>query len=94
LDWLQRQPLFLTKPLIVDAIRTCPEVYLVEPSQSYTKSIDCAPTEYISPSVEETYHTSLKNDPSILQNTYNCVETGCASNCGNCWVSYQLSRQK
>ena len=94
LEWLQQQPLSLEKAFIVDAIRTCPDVYLIEPSQSYLKSIQCAPTEYISPSVQETYHTSLQKDPSILQNTYNCVETGCASNCGNCWVSYQLSSQE
>lgn len=90
INWLQSEPLSLSTDVLLEAIRTSPEAYLLEPQTSFTKSLKSVPTQLASD--EETYIQLLNKDPSVLENTYNCVDEGCASNCGNCWVSYELSQ--
>jgi hypothetical protein len=91
--WLQQPPLQLTHDIIQQGIVECPDVFLINPQQNYEKAIHVAPTKYQDPVV---FRTLLSRQPSVLRCTYNCVDSGCNSECGNCWVSfqYQLSEQK
>jgi hypothetical protein len=90
LSWLSTEPIGIPIAILKMAISTYPEVYLVDPKARYETSLSCAPMEYSTPAQ---FHILLHMDPSALKNTYNCAtaDQGCASNCGNCWVTYRQS---
>jgi hypothetical protein len=90
--WLQQSPLELTNDIILQGILQSPDAYLINPQLNYEKAILVAPKQYQDPSV---FRALLLRNPTVLRCTYNCIKTGCNSECGNCWVSfeYQLSEQ-
>jgi len=87
LTWLSDGPLALDGDAIRDAVLNHPEAYLVDPEKAYGMALACAPDKYKDPS---DFRARLLDDSSVLGCTYNCAEDGCASECGNCWVSYGM----
>jgi hypothetical protein len=87
LEWLQTGPLGLDSNFLQSAILDCPEAYLCSPEKNYVEALKVAPEKFKDPS---SFKALLLEDPSVLQCTYNCVDDGCNSECGNCWVSFQL----
>lgn len=92
LDWLTESgPLQLDQEQLRTSIQELPKVYLADPQNTYKKTLKAAPKDYKDPSVLK---EMILKDPSVLQYTYNCdEEDGCASECGNCWVSYALRKK-
>lgn len=90
LDWLRNGPLEMTDPInLANAIKESPTAYLVDPEAAYKTALETAPKHYKDP---ETFKALLMEDPSVLECSYNCADDGCNSNCGNCWVTYELKR--
>jgi hypothetical protein len=94
IHWLRTGPLSLVflsnyvdddvdERLLVKYIKTYPQIYLVKPHEKYRKAMGTAPRLY-----RDTFIELIKEDPSVLQITYNCDGEGCQSECGSCWVSY------
>jgi len=82
LEWIQSTAAL---PDIGKAIQTSPEIYLKNPAQAFKKVKQCAPREYRD---DEKLLELIRLNPLAIQNTYNCDGDGCASECGNCWVSF------
>lgn len=80
--------------LLLEAIQSSPTAYLVDPATSYQEAISTAPEPYRN--APDPFHTLLANDPSALQNDYNCKDgdDGCNSECGTCWVSYGIKTKQ
>ena len=90
MKWLREGPLELTdNVLLLDAIEQSPKVYLVDPETAYHQALATAPSKYKN---ADTFKNLLLDDPSVLQCSYNCADEGCNSECGNCWVSYEMKR--
>lgn len=91
LSWLKEGPLELGNDahltLLREAILNYPEAYLLNPEGNLNQALSVAPQEYRTVS---SLRDLLLKDPSVLQCTYNCADDGCASECGNCWVTYNL----
>lgn len=87
LEWLMAEPLSLDADFVQKGVSLSPVAYLMDSSEIYKKALDTAPSKY---SDAESFRTLLLKDPTALQNTYNCADTGCNSECGNCWVSYEM----
>jgi hypothetical protein len=87
LVWLREGPLQLNDNQLRSVIQDKPKVYLMAPEETYKTVLRNAPTEYKDPSV---LNAMILNDPLVMECTYNCNvgEDGCASECGNCWVTY------
>ena len=86
--WWRQGPLAaLPEEVLMRGVREHPDLYLVTPEQLYHQAVAAAPEEYHCDA--DTFLALLVDMPSVLGCTYNCVETGCNSNCGNCWVSFQ-----
>lgn len=85
LEWATDGPLKFSKEQLSVAIELSPEVYLLDPALTYKTALSVAPKEYQDPNV---FGELAQQDPSVLACTVNCVDDGCASECGNCWVSY------
>jgi hypothetical protein len=92
--WLQDGELQLPSATILQGILESPESYLIQPQASYEKALRIAPHPYTNDATK--FRELVLQYPSALQYTYNCIDSGCKSECGNCWVSfqYQLSEQK
>eukprot|EP00980_Cylindrotheca_fusiformis_P003631 scaffold814_cov100-Cylindrotheca_fusiformis.AAC.13 len=86
LTWSLGSPLSLSSEQLSRAIRDYPEVYLSDPASNYEKALSVAPKQYQDP---EKFISLALADPSVLGCTFNCVNLGCSSECGNCWVSYE-----
>jgi hypothetical protein len=87
LQWLRQGPLAVSDNSILKAaILQYPEAYLLSPAENYRQALQVAPAAYQNPDV---FRELLLRDPAILQCTYNCVDNGCNSECGNCWVSFE-----
>lgn len=84
--WLREGPLAVPDTALVRGVREHPDVYLISPEEMYGKALEAAPEEYQSP---DAFRETLLRTPSVLGCIYNCVDTGCNSNCGSCWVSFQ-----
>ena len=86
--WWRHGPLagILPDDMLRRGVREHPQVYLVSPEQMYQQALLAAPEAYRN---VDTFHALLVEMPSVLGCSYNCVDTGCNSNCGNCWVSFQ-----
>ena len=90
IEWLRNGPLEITDPFnLVKAIKESPTAYLVDPETAYRTSLETAPKQYKDP---DTFKALLMEDPSVLECSYNCADGGCNSNCGNCWVTYEVKR--
>ena len=90
LDWLRGGPLLLSDvSLLTSAIEASPKAYLVDPETTYAKALSAAPDPYRDPTA---FRMLLLDDPTALGNTYNCADDGCNSECGNCWVSYEIKK--
>jgi hypothetical protein len=88
LGWLKGAPLSMSQEQIGTAIQELPRVYLADPESMYAKSLSVAPKEFQDP---EAFTALVLEDFRALGNTYNCADDGCASECGNCWVTYKKS---
>lgn len=87
LEWLQSEPLNLNDPGELQiAILSSPESYLLCPEDSYQKAIQVAPSKFKNPS---DFTRLVLANPSALGCFYNCVNSGCNSECGSCWVSFE-----
>jgi hypothetical protein len=87
LEWLQGEPLNLNDPEELQiAILSSPEPYLLRPEESYQKALQVAPSKYKNPS---DFARLVLANPSALGCVYNCVNAGCNSECGSCWVSFE-----
>jgi hypothetical protein len=84
--WLQQGPLQLTNDIVLQGILQSPEAYLLNPSENYAQALRVAPPEYQDPSA---FRALVLRHPGALRCTYNCGNTGCNSECGNCWVSLE-----
>jgi len=90
MEWLREGPLELTDgALLLDAVQKSPKAYLVDPEAAYRQAIETAPTQYKD---ADAFKTLLLDDPSVLECSYNCADDGCNSECGNCWVTYEIKR--
>lgn len=90
LNWLRQGPLALTDgAVLLDAIEKSPAAYLVNPEAAYGEALETAPNKYQN---ADAFKALVLDDPSVLECSYNCVDDGCASECGNCWVSYEIKR--
>lgn len=87
LSWLTTEPLSLDEDRLCAAIIEHPEAYLLQPQETYQTALACAPAKYKDP---VDFKARLLEDASVLTCTYNCADDGCASECGNCWVSYEM----
>jgi hypothetical protein len=85
LVWLKEGPLELNEGEVLSSIRDYPKIYLVEPNEFYRKTMGSAPRKYRDPFILKEL---IKDDPNVMQVTFNCDGEGCASECGSCWVSY------
>ncbi|GKY91345.1 hypothetical protein MPSEU_000106700 [Mayamaea pseudoterrestris] len=90
MDWLLQGPLQLQKDpaLLQTCLLKYPALYIKDPQTLYRRAIQSAPRAYRDAAA---FRTLLRQDPSVLDVFYNCgdEDDGCASNCGNCWVTYQ-----
>lgn len=101
LTWLQGEPLQLTTPLqLATAIASDPVSYLIDPRTSYQQALKAAPIEYQQQQddgddddddKDKAFLALLREKPVALKNYYNCKDSGCNSECGNCWVSFQMA---
>lgn len=85
LDWALTGPLNFSEEQLAAAILGTPEVYLMAPETNFDKARSVAPKAFQS---TEKFIELATSDPSVLALTFNCVDSGCNSECGNCWVSY------
>ena len=85
LEWSLSGPLGFTQDRLKMALALNPDVYLIDPSSTYETVLSVAPKEYQDP---EAFRELACEDPSALGCTFNCVDSGCSSECGNCWVSF------
>jgi len=83
--WLKDGPLNLDQEQLVAAITTSPKVYLQEPDVAYRKAKGAAPKKFA-----DAFDDLVLKDPSVMECYHNCSDDGCASECGNCWVSYEM----
>lgn len=83
--WLKDGPLQLDQEQLVTAIKTSPKVYLQGPDVAYRKAKGAAPRKFA-----EIFNELVLQDPSVMECYHNCADDGCASECGNCWVSYEM----
>ena len=83
--WLKDGPLQLDQDQLVTAIKTSPKVYLQGPDVTYRKAKGAAPRKFA-----EMFDELVLKDPSVMECYHNCADDGCASECGNCWVSYEM----
>ena len=83
--WLKDGPLKLDQEHLVAAISTSPKVYLQGPEVAYRKAKGAAPKKFA-----DTFDELVLKDPSVMECYHNCSDDGCASECGNCWVSYEM----
>ena len=83
--WLKDGPLNLDQEQLVAAITTSPKVYLQGPEVAYRKAKGAAPKKFA-----DTFDELVLKDPSVMECYHNCSDDGCASECGNCWVSYEM----
>mmetsp|Transcript_27208 Transcript_27208/g.66029 ORF Transcript_27208/g.66029 Transcript_27208/m.66029 type:complete len:223 (+) Transcript_27208:52-720(+) len=86
LDWALTGPLQFSEDQLATAILGTPEVYLLEPETKFEKARSVAPGDFQN---TEKFVELATSDPSVLSLTFNCVDSGCNSECGNCWVSYE-----
>jgi len=86
MDWALSGPLNFSEDQLAKAIVGTPEVYLMEPKTKFEKARSVAPKDFQD---SEKFAELAVEDPSILALTFNCVDSGCSSECGNCWVSYE-----
>ena len=84
LAWLRDGPLALNEEQVQSSIKKSPKTYLDAPNESYRKVLGTAPRKY-----RDNLQDLIRQDPTVLQVTYNCDGEGCNSNCGSCWVSYE-----
>ena len=84
LEWLREGPLELNEEQMQSSIAQYPKTYIDAPSESYRKAMGTAPRKH-----RNNLKELVRQDPSVLQVTYNCDGEGCASECGSCWVSYE-----
>jgi hypothetical protein len=84
LEWLREGPLELNEEQMQSSIKKYPKTYLDAPNESYRKALGTAPRKY-----RDHLKELVRQDPDVLQVTYNCDGEGCASECGSCWVSYE-----
>ncbi|CAB9527159.1 expressed unknown protein [Seminavis robusta] len=89
LQWLKDGPLALSGDALGEAIQQSPAAYLIDPEAAYQEALQTAPAKYKDP---DYFKAVLLQDPSVLECSYNCVDEGCGSECGNCWVSYEIKR--
>ena len=82
--WLKDGPLKLDEEQLV-ANSTSPKVYLQGPDVAYRKAKGAAPKKFA-----DTFDELVLKDPSVMECYHNCSDDGCASECGNCWVSYEM----
>ena len=89
LDWLSGGPLGLEPEQLRRMIRALPRVYLLDPEGTYGMAVGSAPEEYSCDPLF--FRDMILSDPSVMDFTYNCKvgDDGCASECGNCWVTYE-----
>lgn len=95
IQWLQHErELLLPNVTILQGILESPEAYLIEPQVWYEKALRSAPQPFHKNAAK--FRELLLEHPSALQYTYNCIDTGCKSECGNCWVSmeFKMSERK
>ena len=95
IQWLQKEgELKLPNETILQGILESPESYLIQPQVNYETALRMAPKPYTNDATK--FRDLVLQYPSALQYTYNCIDSGCKSECGNCWVSfqYQMSEQK
>ncbi|CAJ1964590.1 unnamed protein product [Cylindrotheca closterium] len=85
LDWAITGPLQFSEEQLAAAVVRTPEVYLMEPEKNFEKARSVAPKAFQN---TEQFTELATSDPSVLSLTFNCVDSGCNSECGNCWVSY------
>jgi hypothetical protein len=89
LDWLLvTGPLCLSPEAVRAGLVASPEAYLKAPHTNYERALQVAPRKYRDPSA---FKALLLEYPKTLQRTYNCVDGGCNSECGNCWVAFANS---
>jgi hypothetical protein len=84
LEWLREGPLELNEEQMQSSITKYPKTYLDAPNESYRKALGTAPRKY-----RDHLKELVRQDPTVLQVTYNCDGEGCSSECGSCWVSYE-----
>ena len=84
--WLASAPLSLDHATILQGILEAPEAYLLNPQENYEQALRVAPVEYQDPAA---WRALVCRQPGALRCTYNCAATGCSSECGNCWVSFE-----
>ena len=87
LDWPTSGPLGFSRDQLAQAIHLSPEVYLIDPAVNFEKALGVAPAPYNN---ADEFIKLANGDSTVLTCTTNCVDSGCASNCGNCWVSYDI----
>jgi hypothetical protein len=85
LHWLQTGPLSLDLDILRAAILGSPKVYLCSPEKNYLQALRVAPKRWQDPANFK--RLLVSEDPTLLMRTFNCVDDGCNSECGNCWVS-------
>jgi hypothetical protein len=90
ITWLQETgPLHLSTPQqLATAIASDPVSYLIDPCTSYQRALQAAPSEYQD---EKAFLALILAKPAAMKNYYNCDGSGCNSECGNCWVSFQMA---
>ena len=81
----------LPDDVLAAGVRERPETYLISPDVAYDKALESAPEPYNDP---KQFRETLLRSPSILGCTFNCADTGCNSECGSCWVSFQTVLKK
>eukprot|EP00961_Rhodomonas_salina_P200689 2707438-Rhodomonas_salina.1 len=87
LDWLMADPLSLDTGFLRTGVPMSPAAYLTDSQDFYKRALKTAPRKYRDAAA---FRDLLLKEPTALQTTFNCAETGCASECGNCWVSFEL----
>jgi hypothetical protein len=90
IDWVLNELKLPIDLVSQHAIPKAPVAYLVDPKATYHKSLAAAPKNKQYKTSPEAFRDLILQDPTALANTYNCADTGCNSECGNCWVSYQM----
>lgn len=91
LDWsLTTGPLQLSPAQLQTVLATHPEVYLMDPATTYQTALSVAPEPYTDAAQ---FQELAQQDPTVVACTFNCRDSGCSSECGNCWVSYDLKRK-
>jgi hypothetical protein len=84
LAWLRDGPLALNEEQVQSSIKKSPKTYLDAPNESYKKALGTAPRKH-----RDNLQHLIRQDPTVLEVTYNCDGEGCASECGRCWVSFE-----